>query len=522
MTFRAVRFVGLLAILVLAGLGAVPSNAYAAFPGANGKLAFCSNRDGNFEIYTMNADGSAQTRLTNNLGDDSFPAWSPDGTTLAFMSNRDGNLEIYTMNADGSGERRLTSNLLDDRLPGWSPDGTKIAFDRVDGDIDVWSMNADGSAQTRLTTEIAFGPVWSPDANKIVFSSYRDGFNFEVYSMNADGSAQTRLTTTAGADADPDWSPDGSQITFRSHRDGNGEIYSMNADGSAQTRLTNDPAKNMYPSWSPDGTKIAFQSDGAGAGEIYSMNADGSAQTRLTIGAAAGDGTDWQPIVAIGSGGGAANGGSSATSSAPASTPTAPTFAATQATCAMRATTTKLFVRYTTRVGVRVLCGNSARAGVKVTLSAIRGIRRKTLTTDRFGFVLFSFVARSRKTTARISAPGMPSLILRATLRHTSVAAFSGLGTRVRRSARSNCRGITFKPRQLVSGATTRVSVQVNYRRKPVANALVLVRGGDVRATRTTARRGSVRFRLAPRAAGRLRLSVPNVSSCVKRLAVAS
>ena len=478
MTFRAVRFVGLLAILVLAGLGAVPSNAYAAFPGANGKLAFCSNRDGNFEIYTMNADGSAQTRLTNNLGDDSFPAWSPDGTTLAFMSNRDGNLEIYTMNADGSGERRLTSNLLDDRLPGWSPDGTKIAFDRVDGDIDVWSMNADGSAQTRLTTEIAFGPVWSPDANKIVFSSYRDGFNFEVYSMNADGSAQTRLTTTAGADADPDWSPDGSQITFRSHRDGNGEIYSMNADGSAQTRLT--------------------------------------------IGAAAGDGTDWQPIVAIGSGGGAANGGSSATSSAPASTPTAPTFAATQATCAMRATTTKLFVRYTTRVGVRVLCGNSARAGVKVTLSAIRGIRRKTLTTDRFGFVLFSFVARSRKTTARISAPGMPSLILRATLRHTSVAAFSGLGTRVRRSARSNCRGITFKPRQLVSGATTRVSVQVNYRRKPVANALVLVRGGDVRATRTTARRGSVRFRLAPRAAGRLRLSVPNVSSCVKRLAVAS
>ena len=59
------------------------------------KIAFASDRDGNFEIYTMDADGSNLARLTEDLGEDRNPAWSPDGTRLAFVSSRDGNAEIY-------------------------------------------------------------------------------------------------------------------------------------------------------------------------------------------------------------------------------------------------------------------------------------------------------------------------------------------------------------------------------------------------------------------------------------------
>ena len=89
------------------------------FPGSNGKIVFISDRDGNWEIYTMNADGSEQTRLTINNSDDQFPSWSPDGTKIVFVSDRHGYLEIYTMNADGSGQTRLTTNPTNDKNPDW-------------------------------------------------------------------------------------------------------------------------------------------------------------------------------------------------------------------------------------------------------------------------------------------------------------------------------------------------------------------------------------------------------------------
>ncbi|MCI0556023.1 MAG: hypothetical protein L0287_34200, partial [Anaerolineae bacterium] len=98
-------------VLFLILITAAPA-AHAAFPGTNGKITFQSDRDGNLEIYVMNADGSGQIRLTNNLSVDMQPAWSSDGRKITFLSDRDGNLEIYVMNADGSGQIRLTNNSL--------------------------------------------------------------------------------------------------------------------------------------------------------------------------------------------------------------------------------------------------------------------------------------------------------------------------------------------------------------------------------------------------------------------------
>jgi Tol biopolymer transport system component len=140
------------------------------------RIVFTSVRDGNKEIYVMNADGSGQTRLTSNAGTvknvdtdavDQDPAWAPDGRTIAFESTRDGNFEIYSMNADGSGQTRLTDHLGLDALPEWSPDGKLIAFESNragKGHRDVWTMRAGGSGLRRLT----FGdtadspPSWQP------------------------------------------------------------------------------------------------------------------------------------------------------------------------------------------------------------------------------------------------------------------------------------------------------------------------------------------------------------------------
>ena len=251
-------------------------------PVFNGRIAFLSTRDGNEEIYIMNADGTNQTRLTFNSSNDAYPAISPDGSRIAFTSNRNGSSEIYVMNIDGSDQTRLTNTTYPygDYYPSWSPDGSMIAFySSRSNDFDIYTMNADGSDITQLTNAGTFNgyPSWNPNGNLIAFDSTRDG-NSEIYVMNSDGSNQTRLTyNPTSGNNNPAWSPEGNMIAFFSGRDGNSEIYVMNSDGSNQNNLTNNSAGDWNPCWSPDGSMIAFD-----RGEIYVMNSDGSNQTRLT------------------------------------------------------------------------------------------------------------------------------------------------------------------------------------------------------------------------------------------------
>jgi Tol biopolymer transport system component len=223
------------------------------------RLAFSSNRDGNWEIYTMNADGTGITRLTTNRSaDDAAPAWSPDGTRIAFHSDRDGNYEIYVMNADGSGQTNLTKESgAEDATPSWAPSGAKIVF-ASEGDL--YTMNADGTSQVRLTTGTAddFFPAWSPDGTKIALGTRVAGKAFIEVVNAADGSGRTRLTH-GGSEYEPRWSKDGTKIAYSDFSTGLGHIFLMNADGSGASRVSGVAKRADYdPSWSPDGTRIAF------------------------------------------------------------------------------------------------------------------------------------------------------------------------------------------------------------------------------------------------------------------------
>ena len=247
------------------------------------KIAF-ARLVGNFEIFTMNSDGSNEVNITNNAASDSAPAWSPDGSKIAFQTNRDGNNEIYTMNVDGSNPVNLTNDAGSDIFPSWSPDGTKIVFTSSrDGNNEIYSMNANGSNQVNLSNDAGSdtSPRWSPDGSKIAFSTGRDGNN-EIYTMNANGSSPTNLSNNAASEGGPAWSPDGSKIAFSTDRDGNIEIYSMNTDGSNQVNLSNNASLENSPYYSTDGSKIIFFSLRDGNQEIYTMNTDGSNQVRVT------------------------------------------------------------------------------------------------------------------------------------------------------------------------------------------------------------------------------------------------
>lgn len=131
----------------------------------NTKIAFVSNRDGNCEIYIMNADGSDMIRLTNRPAPDTYPCWSPDGRRIVFESKRDGDSEIYVMNADGTEQIKLTNNPRVDGYPSWSPEGKKIAFMSYrNGNDEICVMNADGSERRNISNNPAddFEPSWSP------------------------------------------------------------------------------------------------------------------------------------------------------------------------------------------------------------------------------------------------------------------------------------------------------------------------------------------------------------------------
>jgi len=126
----------------------------------------------NLDIFVMNEDGSLPwNQLTFGAQGNNGPRFSPDGRKIAFQSARDGNIEIYVMNADGAEQTRLTNYPGADQFPNWSPDGQKIVFQRQVFDLEhpgginqLFIMNADGSDQTQITFPPATNafPAWGP------------------------------------------------------------------------------------------------------------------------------------------------------------------------------------------------------------------------------------------------------------------------------------------------------------------------------------------------------------------------
>jgi TolB protein len=149
------------------------SDMYPAWSPDGTRILFETYHDDNDEIYVMNIDGSGRTNLTNHPAEDSSPAWSPDGTHIAFASDREktegsnifNDTEIYVMNADGSGLIRLTNRVGFDAYPSWSPDGTRIAFtSKRSDDWTIHIVNADGTGLYYLIggLENDERALWSP------------------------------------------------------------------------------------------------------------------------------------------------------------------------------------------------------------------------------------------------------------------------------------------------------------------------------------------------------------------------
>jgi TolB protein len=220
-------------------------------------IAYTSYRRANFpDIYVQRiyegtppqSPAGGTDRIHNFL-----PAWSPDGTKIAFMTNRDGNQEIYVMDAGGGNLRRITRHPLIDSTPTWSPAGNQIAFtsDRS-GTPQIYIVDADGLGQPRrITTNESWADraTWSPAPfNEIAYAARSGpGFDIKIYDVTT---GQTRtITNGEGSNESPAFSPTGRHLAFASTRLGNQQIFVVGRDGNGLKQVTKE-GNNFTPNWS--------------------------------------------------------------------------------------------------------------------------------------------------------------------------------------------------------------------------------------------------------------------------------
>jgi Tol biopolymer transport system component len=230
-------------------------------------------------LFVVGADGSGAHKVTRGLArvGEGDADWSPDGSRIVFDRTYDcaaslgSCFALWVVNADGSAEERLTpedaQGVTSALSPTWSPDGRSIAYvllnDRSEAS-DIWVMNADGSGKRRLThVGDAEGPAWAPDGRKMAFS--HDG---DIFVLDREAGSLQRLTKTPALESYPNWSPDGKRIAYElndSSPPGQAfqeyDAYVMDADGKEARRLSRHGDLDGHPVWSPGGKLIAYGSD---------------------------------------------------------------------------------------------------------------------------------------------------------------------------------------------------------------------------------------------------------------------
>ena len=257
------------------------------------KVVFTSRRDGNFEIYIMNPDGSDQINLTQHRAQDYAPVWSPTGEQILFYSDRDGIEDLYLMGADGTNVHQVFKKLIGREFPTWSPDGKALAYHRFHT-LSIYTASIDGKDEEELAKGL--WPAWSPNGSEIAFMAgefaWADNGNLglsksRVQIINPQTHVEEALIPGKIRMLGPAWAPDSAQIAFswsgRQVGDTMG-IYVVNRDGSGHRKIIDagEDASSFNPTWSPHGNELIYSKWVGAVRQLFKIASDGGVPEKLT------------------------------------------------------------------------------------------------------------------------------------------------------------------------------------------------------------------------------------------------
>ncbi len=242
------------------------------------------------DLYAKRVNSRVVTQLTNDPADDAMPAVSPDGTRIAFASNRAGNWDIYVMPVNGGNAVQITDDPADEINPSWSPDGRSLVFGRG-GNGGRWEMWVADTSNPSVSHFIGHGlfPQWCPiaatgtdGADRILYQLGRERGrrSFALWTIDfKNGNAFNATEIVGSAETaliNPAWSPDGEWVVYAEApvepaTEISTTLWMVHVEGDGKVRLTTGDGTALDPYWGA-GNRLFFVSNRSGTDNIWSMD----------------------------------------------------------------------------------------------------------------------------------------------------------------------------------------------------------------------------------------------------------
>lgn len=246
------------------------------------------------DLWVANLDGSNVRRLTSDVGEESNPVFSPDGSLIAFNAQYEGNTDVYVVPTEGGVPTRLTYHPGPDLVQGFSPDGKSVLFTSPRAafnsrQVQLYTVPVNGGVETMLPIPNGARATYSPDGKRIAYNPnrpvflqwkhYRGGTFSQIWLYTVADHAIEKIPqpATRANDVDPVWI--GDTIYFRSDRDGEFNLYAYDVKTRAVRALTQHkdfPVLNI----AGRGDRIVYEQ----AGYLHTFDMSSGRASRLKIG----------------------------------------------------------------------------------------------------------------------------------------------------------------------------------------------------------------------------------------------